>query len=834
MKNKAFILLFLICLTLGSCGKKMQTQMPDYIANPELSYESLNKALDDVAGFRAAGLRGRELSDSIRSVHRRLTASIPVVYDWWLQDGDTVFWFDRDMRANLELRNKAGAVTAGTAGNTDNTALFADYIDFCVKRRQERLAGFLADDPRVMFTKFSVWNPSSFTYTEGLSDARDHRVFNPGSELSTINFSEGNIWGREKVLIKDTAGMIRDPEIHFDGKKALFAWKKSDFEDDYHLYEMDIKSGRVRQITFGLGTADYEGKYLPDDNILFTSTRAGQCIACSFNDVSNLHVCDPDGNYIRRLGFDQVQTVGASLLSSGKVIYTRWDYNDRGQIFAQPLFEMNYDGTGQIAYYGMNSWFPTSTIHAREIPGTGKLMAVMVGHHTPQHGKLAIIDPEAGRDTLDGLTFIAPVRPPEVRVMDQYGRYGEQFQYPYPLTEREFLISYSPLGYYVGNPIRFGIYWMDVDGNRELLVSDASIACNQPVKIGKRQRPPIFTSSINYDKDYGTFILQDIYQGPSVAGIERGSIKKLRIVEMVIRSAGVGRVFNISQVGAGTSHTVSPVGVGNATWDIKKVHGTVDVNEDGSVIFNAPARIPLYFQALDSCNQVIQTMRSWATLQPGEMQSCVGCHENKNSVPVMATSFSMAMNDAGPVEITPYKGTGPETFSFQKEVQPLLDRYCISCHNGKKASNYSGEMVVVEPQSKRFYSKAYLNLTHARNLDKNNESWQGDNAHKEVNWISCMSEPTLLKPYSAGSATSNLIRRLEKGHGGTKLTSAEIDVFRLWIDLLVPFVGEYREANNWTAEELEYYNKYDEKRNRYQEEELASVKAYVEMLKSKK
>lgn len=829
MRNSCILSLLLsaACL-MASCGRTSGPQSaPDYISNSSISFDVIQKAWDDVAAYRASDLTPRALNDSVKSVHRRLTAQIPVVYDWWLQDGDTLFWFDRTVGDNLAMRYK------GTDQATDDAGLFALYIDQCVKRREARLKAFTESAPKFAFTKYSVWNPSSFTYTEGLSDARDHRVFNPGTQLCTFSFSDKGIWGTEEVLINDTSGMIRDPEVHFDANDLLFSWKKSDREDDYHLYEMNLRSRKIKQLTSGLGTADYEGKYLPDGNIIFNSTRAGHCIACSFNDASNLHVCDRDGNYIRRLVFDQVQTSGPSLLSDGKVIYTRWDYNDRGQIFAQPLFEMNYDGTGQLAFYGMNSWFPVSSIHAREIPGTKKIMAVMVGHHTPQHGKLAIIDPEAGRDTLDGLTYIAPVRSPEVKVVDQYGRYGEQFQYPFPLSEKEFLISYSPLGYYVGNPIHFGIYWMNVDGERELLVSDPSIACNQPVMVQTRQRPPQISSTVDYSKDYGTFVLQDVYQGPGMEGIARGTVKKLRIVEMIIRSAGVGRVHNISVVGAGTSHTVSPVGVGNATWDIKKIHGTVDVQPDGSAIFNVPARLPLYFQALDSANRVVQTMRSWATLQPGEVLSCVGCHEDKNSVPMVSSATPMAMS-VGAVNITPYKGKGPETFSFQKEVQPILDRNCVSCHNGTKAVDYSGELVSVEGQSKRFYSKAYLNLTHARRLTKDNESWQGDHENKEVNWISCMSEPTMLKPYTAGSATSNIITRLEKGHGGVKLSAEEIDVFKLWLDLLVPFIGEYREANNWTKEEMEYYDHYDEKRNEYAREELASVKAYMEMLKQKK
>lgn len=137
---------------------------------------------------------------------------------------------------------------------------------------------------------------------------------------------------------------------------TCFSPKKSRKEDDFHLYEMDLKTREIKQLTFGKGHADIEGIYLPDDNILFNSTRCGSTVDCWFTEVSNMYLCDREGRYMRQVGFDQVHTVTPTLLDDGRVVYTRWDYNDRGQVWAQPLFQMNPDGTGQAEYYGMNSW----------------------------------------------------------------------------------------------------------------------------------------------------------------------------------------------------------------------------------------------------------------------------------------------------------------------------------------------------------------------------------------------------------------------------------------------------------------------------------------------
>lgn len=819
MKTRITFLLGGVALFLSSC-----TQEPARL-----------HAVADTEGFKQCLLANydgimRDVSvisqDSLRrrigDAHKELQGNYPILYDWWLQDGEQVNWFTDNFASQLSNRMKKHQLTS----DADVNKSLDTYINACVKRREARLARFSKETPEVVFTKFRVFRPSFFAYTEGLSDARNERCYLPGTELARLKMD--GIWASETSILKDSSGVIRDPEVHFDGRDLLFSWKKSLEEDDYHIYEMDLASGKMKQLTSGLGFADIEGIYLPNDDILFNSTRCGTSVDCWYTEVSNLYTCNREGNYMRRLGFDQVHTVAPALLSDGRVVYTRWDYNDRGQVFTQPLFQMNPDGTGQAEYYGLNSWFPTTATHPRQIPGTRKIMATVTGHHSPQHGKLAIIDPEAGRDENQGVMFVAPMRQPKAERIDSYGQYGEQFQYPEPLNEKEFLVSYSPTGYDAPQPMYFGIYWMTTDGERELLIADNENSCNQPRLLAKRERPFERATTVDYNQPNGVYYMQNVYAGNGLEGIEPGTVKQLRVVELEFRSAGVGMAFNEGK--GGGSHASSPVGVGNAAWDIKKVHGTVDVYEDGSAFFEVPARMPLYFQALDSNGYVVQTMRSWSTLQPGEVQSCVGCHEHKNSVPLTNHATSIAMNK-GIQGITPSAIYPIIGFSFQEQIQPILDNHCVSCHDGSKQKmSLTGDLKVIDQQTKRKYSEAYLNLTHARKTTEGNDSWQGNAEHPEVNWVSAMSEPTLLKPYSAGAATSNLVTRLKKGHGNTKITPEEIDKIALWIDLLVPFVGDYKEANNWSVDELKFYDYYQSKRTEAEAAEKEAVRAYMQSL----
>jgi hypothetical protein len=269
----------------------------------------------------------------------------------------------------------------------------------------------------------------------------------------------------------------------------------------------------------------------------------------------------------------------------------------------------------------------------------------------------------------------------------------------------------------------------------------------------------------------------------------------------------------------------------------------------------------VYFQALDAKGHAVQTMRSWATLQPGETASCVGCHESKNTAPP-ATAVTQALK-AGPQDLRPWYGP-PRGFSFRREIQPILDRHCIRCHNvrekappepvlagspapagaagapaatrrappapaagrppdpagpapdEKKPAFSLLDAEVVDAKAKRKWSDAYLALTSSRPRARKgpSEGFAGQPENDLVNWVHAQSAPPMLPPYSAGAAKSRLITMLEQGHNGVKLTREELDKVACWIDLLVPFCGDYVEANAWSPEEAGRYQHFLEKRRR--------------------
>ena len=207
-----------------------------------------------------------------------------------------------------------------------------------------------------------------------------------------------------------------------------------------------------------------------------------------------------------------------------------------------------------------------------------------------------------------------------------------------------------------------GIYLVDAFDNMTLIESTNKGYLFEPVPVEPRKLPNEIMDKTNPDIDYGYVFLNDIYQGPGLKGVPRGTVKALRIFEYFYCYREIG------------SHDI----IGNeASWDVKRIHGTVPVEPDGSAMFKVPANRPIAIQPLDAEGKALALMRSWFTVMPGETQSCVGCHEGQGMTPSTAPAMAARKRPSEIKQfIAPVRG-----YSFIRDVQPVLDQYCAGCHN---------------------------------------------------------------------------------------------------------------------------------------------------------
>ena len=172
-------------------------------------------------------------------------------------------------------------------------------------------------------------------------------------------------------------------------------------------------------------------------------------------------------------------------------------------------------------------------------------------------------------------------------------------------------------------------------------------------------------------------------------------------------------------------------------------------------------------------------------------------------------------------QLTPFYGPA-RGFSYTTEVQPILDRLCVNCHDGREdiPMDLRGTLVHL-PEMKRRVARSYLELTHTQNE-------RGDSHHPMVNWIDSMSEPDMLPPRHRGAAASGLITLLKKGHEGVTLNAEELEKIACWLDLLVPYCGDYLEHNTWSKKDHAFYDRYVKKRQRQEQFERNNIKALIE------
>jgi hypothetical protein len=142
---------------------------------------------------------------------------------------------------------------------------------------------------------------------------------------------------------------------------------------------------------------------------------------------------------------------------------------------------------------------------------------------------------------------------------------------------------------------------------------------------------------------------------------------------------------------------------------VKRILSEVPVEDDGSVHFVAPAGYSLFFQLLDADRRCLQTMRSFTGLMPGEQRGCVGCHEQHSSTPAYGQdAFSLSGHGSNvaprrdtpplakalqrpPTQLSP-PPWGNESISYERFVQPVLDRYCIQCHRGNVPDSHEPDL----------------------------------------------------------------------------------------------------------------------------------------------
>ena len=566
---------------------------------------------------------------------------------------------------------------------------------------------------------------------------------------------------RDEVQIRtiykpDNTSSIADLKLHWDGDRAMFTQTMSD--NRWNVFEVKLNNGDCKKLIDNPepDLEFYDGTYLPDGRIIANSNIGYQGVPCvnGSDPVGNMVLYTPQSKNLRRLTFDQDANWNPVIMNNGRVMYTRWEYTDLTHYYTRIVMNMNPDGTEQKALYGSGSMFPNSTFDVQPLPGyASAFVGIISGHHgVARSGRLILFDPAKARKGAAGMLQEIPHRnrPIVEEVKDRLvDGVWPQFIKPSPLNDTYFLVAAK-----LDKNDLWGIYLVDKFDNVTCLHKMEGEGYISPIAVRKTVTPPAIPDRVKLDDKQATVFIQDIYEGEGLKGIPRGTVKSLRL-----------HAYEYAYVQTQSDHNWHGIQSG---WDIKRMLGTVPVEEDGSFIFKIPANTPVSIQPLDKDGVAVQWMRSWLTGQPGEIVSCVGCHEDQNQIVIPKRVIA---SQKAPHALTPPEG-GTRSFTFDLEVQPILDRACIACHNGEgKAFDLRGGK-----KDGRGYGTSYLNL------------------HPYVHRQGGEGDMVVLYPYEYHPNTSELVRLLKKGHYNVQLTDAEWRKIYNWIDYNAPDKG-YFNAN---------------------------------------
>jgi hypothetical protein len=643
---------------------------------------------------------------------------------------------------------------------------------------------------------------------------------------------------------KGFIGMIG---LSFDAKKILF-----DFRQDpgagFRIWEVNVDGTGLRQVSFppadeaekvarwhpSWHTDDIHPCYLPDGDIIFSSTRNEHTVLCGGSShlvAPGLHRMHPDGSHVKQLTHSPVSEFCPVVLDDGRVMYHRWEYIDKGARVAKTVWSMNPDGTRPEELYGLADDDTTVYMYPRPIPGNDHRFVCAGTCHYPQGGCFGAIllvdfgkgvrsrgpDPdEAGYVQWDDRYPVVNITPhvfikrrmePGWHFLTKEGKYvhdpkgqsGHLYTHPYPVNDHEFLVSYkvNPSDHYKEVANAYALYLIDIEGNHRLVHADPNFSCWHPLPLVARRVPPVLESS--RDPQYaagnqGLCVLTNVYQG--MDGVAPGEVKWLRINEALPRYWSTGRRWNPSLSSSAWKAALWP----RVQW------GVVPVEKDGSAHFVVPANRSIFFQALDENFREIQRERTYVNYAPGEVRSCTGCHGQSNRTASAASPTPLAMNRAPsipqpqPCDLVANGGDGRagQVIHYPTDIQPIFNAKCVKCHGEKEPAGglrLTGEVTT-------YYNTSYEELARKELagpiIAEFTSFLQGDRGNYNGAY---------LPPKSLGCPTSAMIALLTdpahpknaKDDHSKMLTASELMILSRWVDTNYQFYGSYfgRQHPQW-------------------------------------
>ena len=493
---------------------------------------------------------------------------------------------------------------------------------------------------------------------------------------------------------------VKDLTVSYDGSRVLFAMRAPEIEDEqptWNIWEYDAVAGSLRRVIESDVTAeagqDIAPAYLPDDRIVFSSTRQRVSRAILLDEGKPqypaldeerevpafvLHVMDADGDNIEQITFNQSHDLDPLVTDEGAIVFSRWDNAGQTQGNGFNLYKVNPDGTGLSYLYGRHSHGSVSDdvnieYLRPQATDSGRLLAQLRPTETNNFGAVPVeIDVERYVEAgirVDGNPGSAQT--PLVSGLSLGNEISLRGNYssvsPFLDGTRRYLVSWSPcrLRLATGNGdilnctqerIASGAYRAaaPVYG---LWLLDMASGTQRPIQ-SPEEGQQFDEAVLMTERSLPTFIPESQFSGDAATLAEDGlgilQIQSVYDIDGVDTSpAGIRQTADPAIVSPDNLprrflRLEKPVSIPDEevrdfdntafgrsqAQSMREILGYVPVEPDGSVRVAVPANVAFAISVLDDEGRRIGPRhQNWLNVRPGETLACSGCHNPGSAVP---------------------------------------------------------------------------------------------------------------------------------------------------------------------------------------------------------
>ena len=599
--------------------------------------------------------------------------------------------------------------------------------------------------------------------------------------------------GTETILYdcmdKTPACLPMDPTVSFDGKKVIFSVLEGEIKKDIffsnvlpmkrmkntthaRLYIADIPSGTITPLPHQAGAFDTGPVFLPDGNIMFTSTRANELRTShsyfTQNDepVLQLWLADGTGNNARRIGpQDRDGSLHPIVMSDGRVLFSTWQLSHnaahRGSIGKGiPSAQDNHFWVASIDHTGghwnavfgkhgkqvrsherihsmkalhffaemANGWLCTTNYYRKNNLGSGNIIC-WERENIGIEGRGPSEESDPGliftpRNMISAFLWASSSDSVSGKFEGEETRKGK-VRDPAALPGNQMLLTYAK-----------GLCSGATGTTANLAFQDDPIGCdtgiykttkipsehsNDLVKIVDLPEWHEFMAKVAEPYSY-------IYniEKPKIPEIQRDSQDRCLFASS---SAIVGEVdhvveheFNAKnppcatqgckvreipmsmvkalrfwEVMPNTDKNVQKARLRSTIGHRLKLLGDVAPLADGSIAVELPCETPFVLAGVDKDGHTILRDQIPQALRTGEIRTCRGCHMHSKpgpkfegtlaskfeNVPALGKGIVPIIKNGTITEIS----SAPILLEYKKDVYPILQNRCASCHSGLNAAD---------------------------------------------------------------------------------------------------------------------------------------------------